>query len=358
MTPEQSSRKLREGCATNAGCVALPLLTVLIVVSVGAVNRAVSTRLIPPATFDVAFAHVEKTAGYVLLVTGAILCGGMLLIALGRDKSTHLGVVLVLLTLPLAAWIAHAVLYEDFIALAARDGTIRLIHRWPRGDVVLRALDARELENEQVPNTDMQPWKYRLRITANGERYRSEATRDSSRVRRAMLLISREQRLQEIGAAARDGQETARFQAMGKLALVQMELGETASARATAEEALALATRAGDELGVASAHFALGLLDQREQRQRPAEEHYRESLRVRRLRLDSDHPDLHDVVGHYAALLDATGRAGQAREIRGLTAPRTIVSELRRRGLTQEEAEAEVRAMVQARRKKRVNRTE
>jgi hypothetical protein len=348
VTPEQSRRKLREGCATHAGCVALPALTIVMIVVGAALNRTASTRLIPRASFDVPFAHVERTAGYVLLVTGAVVCICALSIALGWRRSRLLGIVVCVLAVPLAVWIELAVLYDQFIALAAREGAVRLIHRWPRGDVVLSATDVDDVESEQVANTDMQPWRYRLWISAKGKRYRSEETKDSSMVRRAMLLIAREQRMQEI----RGGDDATRIQMMGRLALVQIDLGQNAAARSTAEQALTLAARRGDDLGIASAHFALGTLDHHDKRYPQAEEHYRRSLGIRRMRLDSDHPDLHDVVDAYAALLDATGRPEEAGEIRRLAAPRTLVSELRRKGLTLEEAEARVRALVEARREK------
>ena len=331
MKTEESHRKLREGCATYAGCVALPALTIAIVVVGAALNRAASTRLLPSASFDVAFAHVERTVGYALLLTGAVVCVPALLIAIGWQRSRLLGVVSCLLTIPLAAWIEYAVLYDDFIAIAARDGAVRLIHRWPRGDVVLNPMSIENTESEQVANTDMQPWRYRLWITARGKRYRSEATKQSSMPERAVLLIAREQRLAEIETAVRDGEDAARFQSMGKLALLQINLGQLAAAKSTADEALVLASRRGDDLGMATAHFALGTLDHLGHRYRQAEEHYGQSLGIRRRQLDSDHPDLHDVVGAYVALLDSTGRHEEAREIRGLAAPRSIVSELRRK---------------------------
>lgn len=350
-TDAQARKQLREGCATNLGCLALPLGCGVILLLFGRINHLVSRLLLDPSSVDVAFMNLEEVAGNVVLLGGFILLLTLLFIGAAFEKSKILGAILALPLLALGAWSAYTSLYDDFIAIAARDGRVSLVYRIPRPSLVLRGSDVKLVDQEKVPGGhEMSSWHYRLVIETKGS-----GTHQSEKVPRSEIaelgghLVMREKYRDDLALAEQRSDDSGRFAALGALGLAELRLRHRDEARRLCSDALAAAERIGEDLGIASAEFCLASIADVDGDLTAAERRYRRSYEIRVARLDSEHPDRYDVVGAYAAVLDALGRSEEARRVRGTVPPRTIFTELRRR-MSKEEADAVVKQAIDRRR--------
>jgi tetratricopeptide (TPR) repeat protein len=338
---------------SSLGCLAFLGLFGLGFWLLDVIDARVSGFLIDPASVDIAFDQLAEVAGQLVFRGGFALVMTFGLIGAAWEKSRWLGALLTLPILALGAWSIHESLFSRFVALRARDGQVTLVHRPPRPAVVLASDQVRSLDVEKVPGPgDMTGWYYRLRVTsgARGSEsvHVSERTPHEDRIEHARRLAIREKWAGEARAAGAAFDRRRELEARGRLALAHIELEAYDQAAATAKEALSQAAQHNESLAIATASLALGALAHRNGRHAEAEEHYARCLRLRRELLDSDHPDRYEAEDAYRALLTETGR--DADRLIGPRRPRTLVSELRRQGLTKEEAEAHVAEQIRGRR--------
>lgn len=329
MPGDEERAQLRMGCLGNLGCVAVPLALGLAWLLLTDAAGGLARQVVPAGSVDVEFIDVEDMFLEVAFIGGLALLIGLAVVDAAWSRSKLLGL---LLTVPLTAlvgWALHEQLFARFVAVGARGGDVRLVHRWPRPAVVVPGSSVRSAASEKVPGGagEMTGWKYRLCLaTTDGRVHLSEAAIDAGAVDRAVLIVRRER----YAAAAASGRGAKQVDAMARLALVHLELGEAPRAADVAARALALAERSGDELGVASASLALGSVARNARRFDEAERHLRRCLANRRAKLDATHPDLYDAIDAYRALLETTGRHEEAAHLRAAQVPRTIGTESRR----------------------------
>jgi hypothetical protein len=352
MTPDaRARRQLREGCATNLGCVALPVGSLVLVLLFGLVNRFVSHRILDPSSVDAAFTELSSVAGHVLLLSGFTLLLTLLFIGAAFEKSKVLGAILAVPLLALGVWSAYTYLYDDFIALAARDGTVRLIYRVPRPSRVIRASDVKLVDQEKVTGgNEMSSWHYRLLIeTTSGESYQSEKVPNQAAVELGGHLVMREKYRDAAAKAREAGDDAGAVAATSALGLMELRLDHRDAARRLCSDALTTAEQSADPLGIASAEYCLASVDHLDGHLPDAERRFRRSFELRSARLDDEHPDRYDVVGAYASVLEALGRAEEARQVRGSMPPRTPFTELRRT-MSKEEVDARIKELLEKRR--------
>jgi tetratricopeptide (TPR) repeat protein len=340
------------GCSYT-GCFAGIALTAIGYWLLDSLDALLSRWLINPASVDVAFDELAEVFGQLVFRGGFAALITLALIGAAWERARRLGALLTLPILALGAWSIHESLFSRFVALRTRDGLLTLVYRFPRPAVVLASNQVRSLEVEKVPSPgEMTGWYYRLRLTsgARGSEsvHVSERTPHRDRVERARRLAIREKWAGEARSASAALDRGRELEARGKLAYALIQLDDFDQAAKISRETLSLAQQHGEPLGIASASFALGVLAHQGGRHAEAEEHYARCLRLWRKHLDSDHPDLDDIEDAYRALLQETGR--DADTLLGPRTPRTLVSELRRQGLTKEEAEAQVRELIRSRR--------
>jgi tetratricopeptide (TPR) repeat protein len=342
----RARRQLREGCGAYLACFGCLAAVVIAFAIFGRLSAFGSRLLIDPASVDVAFVNLHGLIGQFVLYAGLTLLFGFLLMAVAWDRSKLLGALVAIPLLAAMGWTIWSTLYDDFIALRARDGSVQLLYRWPRPMVALNGSDVKTTSREKVPAPNpMATWRYQLTIDTATHGYHSAVTSEGPVVR-GQVLIRREQHAHR----ASHGPEAIRLDALGKLALIHLRLGAREKGLATAREALAIAEANGDQAAIASALLTLGI-DARDHGQLDtAESMLRRSFEIRRRILDSEHPDWYDSYDAYAAVLQARGMTrDQVMDVLGPQPPRTIATEMRREGLTQDEADARVRKMIEDR---------
>jgi hypothetical protein len=355
MTPDaRARRQLREGCATNLGCLALPLGCGVLLLLFGLVNRVVSHRILAPSSVDIAFTELGSVAGHVLLLGGFTLLLTLLFIGAAFEKSKVLGVILAVPLFALGVWSGYTYLYDDFIAIAARDGAVRLIYRVPRSARLIRGSDVKLVDQEKVTGgSEMSSWHYRLLIeTTSGESYQSEKVPHQAVVEKGSHLVMREKYRDTAARTQEAGDTAGAVAAMSALGLTEVRLNHHDEGRRLCSGALTGAERNGDDIGIASAEYCLGSIEILEERLAEAERRFRRSYEIRSAKLDDEHPDRYDAAGAYASVLDALGRREEAIEIRRSMPPRTPFTEMRRT-MSKEEIDAAAREFFERRRAKK-----